>query len=70
MGRFIRVYFSMKPDNTWAKMDLCPAFRNYARWKDHLEIGATFDQLRMKDAVTVDADSYPRRLNAASQLHD
>jgi hypothetical protein len=65
-GRFIRVYFRTE-EGGWAKTDIVRGFRNFARWEPHLEIGATFDNLKMKDASTVDADSYPKRIQPLGQ---
>jgi hypothetical protein len=56
---FKRVYFETAAGH-WAKTDLCPAFRNWPRWRDLLEVGVILDDLVMLDDVTVDADSHPR----------
>jgi hypothetical protein len=65
-GRYIRLYFRTEYGG-WAKADLVPEFRNFKRWKPHLEIGATLDNLKMKNASTVDADSYPKRIEPLGQ---
>ena len=56
--KFIRVYFKLA-NGKFAKMDLVPFFRNFARWKMFLRVGAFVDELRLKDEKTVDADSFP-----------
>jgi hypothetical protein len=56
--RFIRVYFKLA-NQKFAKMDLVPSFRNFARWKQFLRVGTFIDELRFKDEETVDADSFP-----------
>jgi hypothetical protein len=53
---FVRVHF-MPATGGWMKMDLCPTHRNYRKWEPHLEIGASFSNLRLKDAKTIDGDS-------------
>lgn len=58
---FVRVEFRSDA-GAWYKTDLCSRYRNWVRWKDHLEIGATFDNLLTKGSNTVDADSYPKRV--------
>jgi len=58
MTSFIRVYF--RPDDRpWAKTDLGVQFRNFARWKPHLQLGAKLSGLRWKNEKenTIDADS-------------
>lgn len=56
--KFIRVYFKLA-NQKFAKMDLVPSFRNFARWKMFLRVGTFIDELRFKDEETVDADSFP-----------
>jgi len=59
---FTRVYFKVKQgvgDFIWAKTDIVPTFRNYARWKPYLVIGNILDGLKLKGNDTVDADSVP-----------
>lgn len=55
-----RIEFTMA-DGSWAKTDVCPNYRNYARWKPVLasEPGTYLRGLRLKDNGTVDADSFP-----------
>jgi len=55
---FVRVYFKLENEG-WAKTDLVPTFRNYAKWKPLLKIGNYLSGLKMKDSETVDADSFP-----------
>ena len=57
---YIRVCFDiLQPDGstTWAKTDLVPKFRNYARWKNFLKVGTKLKGLYLKRSDTVDADS-------------
>lgn len=61
---FKRVYFKVASKDKldefqWAKTDLVPTFRNYARWKDLLVVGNVLSGIILKDPVTVDADSTP-----------
>ena len=59
---FTRVYFKVKRgigDFIWAKTDIVPTFRNYARWKPFLQVGNILDGIRLKKNDTVDADSMP-----------
>lgn len=59
---FTRVYFKVKRgvgDFVWAKTDIVPTFRNYARWKPFLEVGTILDGLILRADNTVDADSHP-----------
>ena len=59
---FTRVYFKVKRgigDFIWAKTDIVPSFRNYARWKPFLEVGNILDGLNLKADNTVNADSHP-----------
>lgn len=56
---FKRVYFKLE-DGKWVKMDLVPTFRNYKRWEDKLKVGIRLTCLRLKDDLTVDADSWPK----------
>jgi len=60
-GKYIRVHFKLE-NGKWAKMDLVPSFRNFARWKEILVVGNLVGNLRMKDEITVDADSWPKLL--------
>jgi len=55
-----RIEFTMS-DGEWAKTDVCPDFRNYARWKPIIasEPGTYIMGLRLKSKGTVDADSFP-----------
>jgi hypothetical protein len=59
--KYVRVEF-MTPEGGWYKTDLCSGYRNWKRWKDHLEIGVTLEGLELKGANTVNADSYPVRV--------
>lgn len=52
---FHRVEFQTKAGG-WAKTDLCPKFRNFARWKPYLRVGARLTELRI-DGTEIDADS-------------
>ena len=65
---FTRVYFKVKRgvgDFIWAKTDIVPTFRNYARWKPFLTVGNILDGLRLKGNDTVDADSVPELVSKA-----
>ena len=62
--RFKRVFFKVAdPSNfanfQWAKTDLVSSYRNYARWKDLLEVGNIINGISLKDPRTVDADCFP-----------
>ena len=54
---FIRVEFQME-NSTWAKTDICPDYRNYERWKNYLKVGAVLENLKLKRAGEIDADSF------------
>ncbi len=59
---FIRVYFKIKDEEKagefiWAKTDVVPSFRNYARWEKVLKVGNVLSHLTFKEDKTVDADS-------------
>ena len=56
---YLRVEFKME-DGKWAKTDLVPSFRNYWRWKRVLRVGNVVRNLKMRDKITVDADSFPQ----------
>jgi len=56
---YLRVEFKLE-NGKWAKTDLVPSFRNYWRWKRVARLGNIVRNLRMKDEMTVDADSYPQ----------
>lgn len=54
---FYRVEFDIA--GKWAKTDLCPAYKNFERWKPFLKVGTILAGLRMGDATEVDGDSVP-----------
>lgn len=59
---FTRIYFTLKKapgEYSWAKTDIVPSFRNYARWKPYLAVGTILDGLTLKGKDTIDADSRP-----------
>jgi len=56
---YLRVEFKLE-DGKWAKTDLVLSFRNYWRWKRVARVGNILRNLKMKDEITVDADSYPQ----------
>lgn len=71
-GAFLRVYFQMKVPNLemkigepvpkkyfWAKTDLVPGYRNFARWEHLLKPGNVVKNIFLKTENTVDADSFP-----------
>ena len=55
---FRRVYFKLE-NGDWATTDLCPSYRNFARWREYLYSGIALDGLRLKSRRRVDADSFP-----------
>ena len=55
---FIRIEFRLD-GGSWAKTDLVPHFRNFRRWAKLLKIGNILGNLELKDAMTIDADSFP-----------
>jgi len=55
---FKRIYFELD-GNIWGKTDLVIGFRNYRRWDKVARVGNVLDGLVMKNADTVDADSWP-----------
>lgn len=71
---FKRVYFKVaktegeRPDFAWAKTDLVPTFRNYARWKDLLKVGNFIGGVELKDEVTVNADCNPYLISEGNDL--
>lgn len=65
-NRFIRVEFRME-DKSWAKTDICPDYRNYARWKDLLRSGVTLTGLNKKRDNEVDADSFPQLFSSGNE---
>lgn len=56
---FIRVYFKVDGKD-WYKTDICPDYRNYARWKPLLQVGNMLSGLTAKGDKTIDADSWPK----------
>jgi hypothetical protein len=66
VASYQRVEFKTDAGN-WAKTDLVPSFRNYAGWKEYLEVGMRLTNLRMKSKYEVDADSVPKRLERPEQ---
>ena len=58
---FTRVEFEME-DGSWAKTDLCPAYRNYAKWKDLLVVETELDGLQFKRKSEVNADSNIKKI--------
>jgi hypothetical protein len=55
---YYRVTFRLE-DGSWAKTDLCPTFRNYARWKPLLRVGQGLDGLKLRRPGEIDGDSRP-----------
>lgn len=57
---FTRIEFIMS-DNSWAKTDVCPDYRNYKGWVPVLEagVGTEIDNLKMRNKSEVNADSSP-----------
>jgi len=62
VNSYIRVYLQEK-EGGFYWTDLCPDYRNYANWKPHLQVGNILGNLRLRDDKSVNADSYPVRLN-------
>lgn len=56
---FIRVYFKIEGKD-WYKTDICPDYRNYARWKPLLKVGNMLSGLEAKGDTTINADSWPK----------
>jgi hypothetical protein len=59
---FRRIYFTLE-NGKWAKTDVVPSYRNYARWKPIInlyESGAEvfIDGVSLRQEAEVDADSY------------
>lgn len=55
---YIRIEFELE-DGKWAKTDVCPDFRNFARWKPILAagIGVEVSGLTIRNKSEVNADS-------------
>lgn len=55
---YIRIEFELE-DGRWAKTDVCPDFRNFARWKGILAVGvgASVGGLAIRNKSEVNADS-------------
>lgn len=62
-----RVEFKME-DNSWAKTDLCPGYRNYDRWKKYIKVGTVLSGLILKEKGCVDADSFPKKVDPAPKM--
>ena len=58
-GTYLRIEFKLE-DGGWAKTDLVLGFRNYCRWRRVARIGNVVRGLKIKDEMTVDADSFPQ----------
>lgn len=58
---YIRIEFELE-DGKWAKTDVCPDFRNFARWKGILAIGVNVSVgglvIRNKSEVNADSPVY------------
>lgn len=55
---YIRLHFKTQIGQ-WSKTDVCPDYRNYNIWKPFMIVGTELDNLKMKDRITIDADSKP-----------
>lgn len=59
---FVRVEFQLE-NGDWVKTDLCPDYRNFARWKEILRLGVgtvvSNVQLHPKRKNEINADSFP-----------
>ena len=51
----------MLSNGKWAKTDLCPDHRNYRNWHYIMKFGpgTKIKDFKMKDELTIDADSNP-----------
>ena len=66
---FIRVHFKTE-GGTYYKTDLVPGFRNWRRWKSLLRVGNILCNLDLKNAETLDADSWPIFLKGRRTFKD
>lgn len=70
---FIRVEFQLETGE-WAKTDLCPDFRNFARWRDVLKAGTgtsiTGVVLNPKRKNEINADSFPSITTEPLKKHE
>jgi hypothetical protein len=64
---YLRIVFILE-NGSFAKTDIVPGFRNYSRWRRIARIGNQIANLRMKNDITVDADSRPILLNGRKDL--
>lgn len=55
---FIRVEFILE-DGTWAKTDICKAYRNFKNWQGLGVVGNVLDNLILKSKGEINADSKP-----------
>jgi len=65
---YLRITFLDRLNNSWYKTDIVPGFRNYQRWKKIARVGNKLFNLQLKDAMTIDADSYPILLEGRRML--
>jgi len=61
-GSYIRIHFRLD-GGVWAKTDIVPGFRNYARWEGLMKVGLDLDGLILKRPGEIDADSYPEKFS-------
>ncbi len=59
-GSYIRIHFRLD-GGAWAKTDIVPGYRNYARWEEFMKVGMDLDGLILKRRGEIDADSFPAR---------
>lgn len=55
-GTYMRIEFKLE-GGSWAKTDIVIGFRNYRRWKRVARVGNIVKGLKIKDLITIDADS-------------
>jgi len=67
---YIRVEFKMEKTGSFAKTDLVPTYRNFARWHRIIKVGNLIGNLWMKDDKTIDADSRPIKMSRAEQTKE
>lgn len=67
---YLRIEMINKDTKCFYKTDIVPGFRNYRRWKKVARIGNVLGNLELKDALTIDADSYPILMNGRRVLKE
>jgi hypothetical protein len=69
---FLADEFSIWKNKNWPwHTHLCPDHKNFARWKNLLEVGVVLENLDvMPDGKTIDADSKPRLVSRPEKQTD